>query len=60
MTEVLDALLSIFDCDRAWLVYPCDPDAPTWQVPMERSRPEYPGVLPIGVELPLDPVVSLN
>jgi PAS domain S-box-containing protein len=60
MTEVLDALLSIFDCDRTWLVYPCDPDAPTWQVPMERSRPEYSGVLPIGVELPLDPVVSLN
>ena len=56
MKDVLDTLLSVFECDRAWLVYPCDPDSPTWQVPMERSRPEYPGVLPIGVELPLDPV----
>ena len=56
MKDVLDALLAVFDCDRAWLVYPCDPDAPTWQVPMERTRPEYPGVLPIGMELPLDPV----
>ncbi len=55
MKDVLDTLLSIFECDRAWLVYPCDPDSPTWQVPMERTRPEYPGVLPIGVELPLDP-----
>lgn len=56
MKDVLDALLSVFECDRAWLVYPCDPDAATWQTPMERTRPEFPGVLPIGVELPLDPV----
>jgi PAS domain S-box-containing protein len=56
MKDVLDALLSVFECDRAWLVYPCDPDSRTWQVPMERTRPEYPGVLPIGVELPLDPI----
>lgn len=56
MIAILDTLLEIFGCDRAWLVYPCDPAAATWQVPMERTRPEYPGVLPIGVELPLDPV----
>jgi PAS domain-containing protein len=56
MKDVLDTLLSVFDCDRAWLVYPCDPDAQTWQTPMERTRPEFPGVLPIGVELPLDTV----
>jgi len=56
MKDVLDCLLSIFECDRAWLVYPCDPESPTWQVPMERTRPDYPGVLPIGVEIPLDPV----
>lgn len=56
MKDVLDSLLVVFECDRAWLVYPCDPESPTWQVPMERTRPEYPGVLPIGVELPLDPV----
>jgi PAS domain S-box-containing protein/putative nucleotidyltransferase with HDIG domain len=55
MRDVLDVLLSIFDCDRAWLVYPCDPEAATWQVPMERTRAEYPGVLPIGVDLPMDP-----
>jgi PAS domain S-box-containing protein len=56
MSDVLDVVLTIFDCDRAWLVYPCDPEAATWQVPMERTRPKYPGVLPIGVELPLEPV----
>lgn len=55
LSDVLDVALNIFDCDRAWLVNPCDPDSPTWQVPMERTRSEYPSVLPIGVELPLDP-----
>lgn len=58
MKDVLDLLLEVFNCDRAWLVYPCDPNALTWQVPMERTRPEYPGVLPIGVELPLDAVAA--
>jgi len=26
MSDVLDAALSIFDCDRAWLMHPCDPE----------------------------------
>lgn len=56
MINVLDSLLTIFNCDRAWLVYPCDPEAATWQSMMERTVPEYPGVIPIGVKLPLDPV----
>jgi len=56
MKDVLDILLSVFDCDRAWLVYPCDPNATTWQTLMVRTRPEYPGVLPIGVDLPLESV----
>ncbi|MBK8031365.1 MAG: hypothetical protein IPK17_18110 [Chloroflexi bacterium] len=56
LRDVLDTLLAIFECDRASFVYPCDPEAPLWCVPMERTRPEYPGLLPIGVELPLDPV----
>ena len=27
MGDVLDVVLMIFRCDRAWLLYPCDPDA---------------------------------
>jgi PAS domain S-box-containing protein len=42
MGDVLDAMLSIFDCDRALLLYPCDPEAPSFEVMMERTRPEYP------------------
>jgi diguanylate cyclase (GGDEF)-like protein/PAS domain S-box-containing protein len=43
MNRALKAVLDIFDCDRAYLIYPCDPDAETWSVPMESTRPEYPG-----------------
>ncbi len=40
---LLQELLNIFSCDRAWLLYPCDPTAETYRVPMERTRPEWPG-----------------
>jgi PAS domain S-box-containing protein len=55
MSDVLDVVISIFDCDRAFLVYPCDPDAPFWQVPMERTKPEFPGANVMGVKIPMDP-----
>ncbi len=55
MGDVLDAVLQVFGCDRAWLVYPCDPASATYRVPMERTRPEYPGALARGLELPVDP-----
>ena len=54
MSNVLDIILSIFECDRAWFVYPCDPKAPTWRVPMERTRPEYPGAFILNLEIPVD------
>jgi PAS domain S-box-containing protein len=54
MRDVLNEVLSIFDCDRTYLLYPCDPDSDTWQVPMQATRPEYPGVLPENVIVPMD------
>jgi PAS domain S-box-containing protein len=58
MSDVLEALLSIFDCDRAWLVYPCDPEGPSWRVPMEHARPEFPGAFAVGRDLPVTPDVA--
>lgn len=55
MSDVLDQVLAIFDCDRAYLIYPCDPEAASWSVPMERTKPEYPGANVKGLELPMDP-----
>jgi PAS domain S-box-containing protein len=55
MRDVLDILLAVFPCDRAWMLSPCDPATTKWQILMERTRPEYPGILPYGVDLPIDP-----
>ncbi len=51
---VLEEALAIFNCDRAWLVYPCDPDAPTWRAVMEHTHPDYPGAFAFDEELPMD------
>src|SRR5882672_1763922 len=55
MSDVLDAVLSIFNCDRSWLVYPCDPEALSHGVKMQRTRPEFPGLFSVGVDVPMDP-----
>jgi PAS domain S-box-containing protein len=57
-SDVLDAVLSIFACDRAWLVYPCDPQAPSWRAAMEHTRPDYPGAFALGIDLPMDAEVA--
>lgn len=58
MRDVLDAVLAIFDCDRAFLMYPCDPEADTWTVPLERTRSEFPGVYAQGLDLPMTEEVA--
>jgi PAS domain S-box-containing protein len=58
MSDLLDVVLSIFNCDRAFLMYPCDPDSPTWTVPMERTKPQYPGVLTMNLDMKMDQGVA--
>lgn len=57
MKDVLDETLSILKCDRAFLVYPCDPDTLTFEIPMERTTPEYPGGSEMGVPFPATPTI---
>jgi len=52
---VLDACLDIFDCDRAWLLFPCDPAADSFTVPIERTRPKWPGAGLAGQPVPMPP-----
>lgn len=52
--DVLDEVLEIFDCDRAFLIHPCDPNADSWISPIERIRSEYPGIHEEGIEMPMD------
>lgn len=54
LEQVLDIMLEHFDCDRAWALYPCDPDAPEWEVPVERTRPEWPRIFVQGKNIPMD------
>jgi PAS domain S-box-containing protein len=58
MRGVLDLILENFNADRAWFLYPCDPDAPYWKVPLERTRPEWPGLLAQGVDISMDSGMS--
>jgi PAS domain S-box-containing protein len=57
IADVLDTLLSIFDCDRAFLVYPCDPEAASWHSVLERTRLEHPSNV-WGLEVPMDQTVA--
>lgn len=53
LERVLNEMLDIFHCDRAWFLFPCDPNAAAWGVPMECTRPQWPGALSLGVEYPM-------
>jgi signal transduction histidine kinase len=65
MGDVLDVVLATFRCDRAWLIYPCDPDVfqpgdpeVFHRVRVERTRPEYTGARAAGAGIPNDPEVA--
>ena len=51
MGDVLDTALENFRCDRAWLVYPCDPEADSYRVWLERTRPEHVGDFEGGLNI---------
>ena len=58
MSDVLDAVLEVFACDRAWLLYPCDPEAPAWRAVMEHTRPQFPGAFVIRCDMPVTPDIA--
>ncbi len=44
LSGVLQLMLDLFDCDRVWLIRPCNPDAPSWQIYAEKTRPGFTGL----------------
>ena len=54
LREMLEYILEVFKADRAWLLYPCNPDAPFWSVPMECNLPNWPGLFARDVDMPMD------
>ena len=57
MSDVLDVILSIFNCDRAFLAVPCDPTTPEFKISMERTVPLYPGAFARDEIVPMSPAV---
>ncbi|MFZ5594043.1 MAG: EAL domain-containing protein [Pseudomonadota bacterium] len=53
LRSVLREMLDIFDCHRAYFLYPCDPSSPTWRIPMECTRCEWPGVFSPNTDYPM-------
>lgn len=53
--EVLEAVIKVFACDRAWLLHPCDPQAATWRAVVERTRPDCPAAFDPQTEVAMDP-----
>ncbi|MCK5878030.1 MAG: PAS domain-containing protein [Candidatus Marithrix sp.] len=58
MENAMNITLSIFKCDRAWLLYPCDPNVASCQIPIEVTRPEYPGAKKLKINIPMNVDIS--
>ena len=58
MSGVVEEALAIFHSDRAWLVYPCDPQARSCRVVMEHTSPLYPAPVALNQEIPVDGEVA--
>ncbi len=55
--ELLGEMLEIFECDRAWMIHPCDPSAAFFRVEMERTRPGWPGAATLKVDVPVTDLI---
>jgi PAS domain S-box-containing protein len=58
MSAVLETVLTVLDCDRAWLLYPCKPEASSWSIAMERTRPEFSGLYALTYDVSMSPEVA--
>jgi PAS domain S-box-containing protein len=54
VSHVLFGVLAIFGCDRAWIVYPCDPESRTWRTVAQRARLKSTDSVVLGLDLPMD------
>ena len=53
LDQILKKLLELFSCDRAWLLYPCNPDSPAFEVAYERTTPSFPGANALNTTVPM-------
>src|ERR1700693_4264829 len=58
LSHVLEAVLSIFGCDRAWLAYPSDADSRRWRTVVQRACPELADTPSLDLDLPMDAEIA--
>jgi PAS domain S-box-containing protein len=58
--NIVRVVFSIFDCDRAWLLFPCNPEAPSFRIPVEITKPQYPGAKVLDVDVLMSPGEAQN
>ena len=54
MSHVLDVVLSVFGCDRAWILYPCGPENRTCRTVAQVARPEFSDSVFLERDVPMD------
>ena len=58
LNDAMKTVLQLFGCDRAWLLYPCDPDAPVFRIPIEVTHHKYPGGKYLDTDIPMSQSVK--
>jgi PAS domain S-box-containing protein len=58
LDNVVELVFNLFKCDRAWLLYPCDPEAESFRVPVETCNPDFPGANTLGRDIPMLPTIQ--
>src|SRR5580698_6594195 len=58
LSHVLEALLSIFECDRAWLAYPSDADSRRRRTVTQHACPKVADAPSLDLDLPMDPEIA--
>ncbi len=54
LTNVISTIREVFGSDRAWLLYPCDPETKSWSVPVESTTQECPEAFQAGQPVPTE------
>ena len=53
LSKLLRKILNAFNCDRAWCLYPCNPESDCWAAPIEVTKYEWPGIFEIDLQMPM-------
>src|SRR5579859_6072138 len=54
LRHVLETVLSIFGCDRAWIAYPWDAESARWRTVAQCASLQFGDAASLDVDLPMD------